>query len=115
MEKNNKKEQFFEEMSHNFQRAFGLAGLGFYHDSISLYKKALFEDKDNFSALNNIAVAKIYVGVEQKDKKLLEEAITNLKEAIRIANEVYNYPDGYPFAQANLDWAEEELTRLIHH
>lgn len=105
-------EKAFEEMSKSFQRAFGYASNGHYKQSIPLYEKAIEEDKHNFPALNNIAVAKIYIGIEEKNIAFIEEAIKNLKEAIAITKEIYKYPDGYPIAEGNLIWAEAELLNL---
>lgn len=108
----NKNEQSFEEMSKSFQMAFGYSSNGFYKQSLPLYEKALKEDANNFAALNNIAVAKIYIGIKERDKQKIVDAIQDLKEAIRITREVYEYPDGYPIAEGNLDWAEKELAKL---
>jgi tetratricopeptide (TPR) repeat protein len=103
----------FEKMGQNFQKAFGYSSNGHYQQSIPLYEKAIQQDKNNFAALNNIAVARIYIAIEKCDKTLIENAISDLKEAIRITKEVYNYKDGYPIAEANLNWAETELNKLI--
>lgn len=102
----------FDEMSESFKRAFGYANHGYYKQSIVLYDQALAEDKNNFAALNNMAIAKIYVGIQKKDKALIEEALQNLKEAIRITKEVYKFEDGYPIAEDNLIWAESELAKI---
>ena len=104
-------EKGFEEMSQSFQYAFGYASNGYYQQSSPLYEKAIKEDKHNFSALNNIAVAKIYISILKKDITLIEEAIKHLKEAIAITKEVYGYPDGFPIAEGNLIWAEDELSK----
>jgi tetratricopeptide (TPR) repeat protein len=102
----------FEKMSKSFERAFGYSNSGLYKHSIPLYEQALSEDKNNFAALNNMAVAKIYMGIEERNKTYIENAISDLKEAIRIAREVYQYPDGYPIAEGNLKWAQNELLNL---
>lgn len=112
MESLNKKDQSFEEMSKSFQMAFGYSNNEYYQQSLPLYEKAMQEDNNNFAALNNMGVAKIYLGIKSKDKSLIEKAILDLKDAIRITREIYNYPDGYPIAEANLAWAEEEMVKL---
>ena len=107
------KEKAFDEMSQSFQRAFGYSSNKHYRQSIPLYEKALAEDKHNFPALNNMAVAKIYIGIEEKNIGLIKTAMAHLKDAITITKEVYKYPDGYPIAEQNLIWAQEEFTKLI--
>ena len=103
----------FEEMSQSFQRAFGYSSNKYYRQSVPLYEKAIKEDKHNFSALNNMAVAKIYIGIEEKNIKLIETGMSLLKEAIAITKEVYKYPDGFPMSEQNLIWAQEEYAKLI--
>jgi tetratricopeptide (TPR) repeat protein len=102
----------FEQMSESFKKAFGYANHGFYKQSIKLYEQALEEDKKNFAALNNMAIAKIYVGIQKKDRALVEEAMENLREAIRITKDDYKFDDGYPIAEDNLKWAELEISKL---
>lgn len=106
------KDRMFDDMSKNFQIAFGLSNNSNYKQSIPFYEKAIREDKNNFSALNNLAVAKIYVGINKRDKSIIEEAIIDFKEAIRITIEIFEYKDGFPIAQDNLKWAENELLKL---
>ena len=107
------KEKVFQEMSQSFQRAFGYSSNKHYRQSIPFYEKALEEDKHNFPALNNMAVAKIYMGIEEKNIDLIETAMAHLKDAITITKEVYKYPDGYPIAEQNLIWVQEEYAKLI--
>lgn len=108
----NKNEKVFTEMSQSFQRAFGYASNGHYRQSIPLYENAIQEDKNNFPAFNNIAVAKIYIGIEEQNVQLIEEAVSNLQTAIDITRNVYKYPNGYPIAETNLVWAEQELSKF---
>lgn len=108
----NTNEKIFEEMSESFQLAFGYASNEYYKLSIPLYEKAIEEDKFNFPALNNIAFAKIYIGIKEKNIAFIEEAIKYLKDAISITKEVYKYPDGFPIAGGNLIWAKAELLKL---
>lgn len=110
----NNKEKVFEEMSQIFQRAFGCSSNKHYKQSVPLYEKAIEEDKHNFSALNNMAVAKIYIGIEEKNIEIIDTAISHLKQAVEITKEIYKYPDGYPIAEQNLIWAQEEYAKLIH-
>lgn len=106
-------DDIYDEMSDAFKKAFGYSNSEHYRLSIPLYEKALSEDKHNFAALNNLAVAKIFVGIEEKNKDLIQNAIVHLKQAISITMDVYGATDGYPIAENNLAWAEKELLKLI--
>lgn len=108
----NHQEKLFEDMSESFQQAFGYTLNKEYQRSIPLYEMAIQKDKNNFSAINNLAVAKIYLASERHDITLFEDAISDLKEAIRITKQVYKYLDGFPGAEGNLIWAEIELKKL---
>jgi tetratricopeptide (TPR) repeat protein len=102
----------FKEMSLSFQKAFGYSNSKLYRQSLPLYERAIQEDKNNFAALNNIGVAKISIGIEDEDEVQVLSGINDIKEAIRITQEVYEYPEGYPLAQKNLEWAEAELAKI---
>ena len=43
---------------------------------------------------------------------MIQAAIENLEKAIAIAKEK-QYESGYPIAEVNLNWAKEELAKLI--
>lgn len=105
-------EKSFDEMSESFLQAFGCSNNKNYEHSLPLYEKVIVQDKSNFVALNNIAVAKLYLAIQKREIGLIENAISDLKEAVRIALEVYKYEYGYPIAEANLVWAEIELKKL---
>lgn len=104
--------KYFEEMSESFQRAFGYSNNKYYRLSIPLYEQAVVEDPNCFSALNNLAVAKIFVGIEERNVGSIEQAIQHLKDAISITKDVFEYEDGYPIAEGNLAWAYEWLAKL---
>jgi tetratricopeptide (TPR) repeat protein len=106
------KTKSFEEMSRNFQHAFGIANSGNYKAAIPLYEKAIKEDPKSFAAINNLGLSKIHVAIEEKDVELIKSAIADFKEAIRITKEVYHFEDGYPIAEGNLEWAENELSKF---
>lgn len=105
-------EKSFQEMSIEFQKAFGYASMGLYNTSIPLYEEALAKEKNNFAILNNLGVAYIFVGIESKDRTTIEKGILLLRKAIKVVHEIYKYPEGYPMAEHNLQWATKELSKL---
>ena len=98
-------------MDRDFKDAVRLSNSLAYKLSIPLYEKAIENDKNNFAALNNIAVAKIIVGVEEKKTGYIEEAIKSLHLSIEITKKVFEF-EGYPIAEANLQWAQDELRKM---
>lgn len=102
----------FSEMTISFQKAFGVANSGKYRQSIPLYKACLEAEPSNFAALNNLGVAFIYVGIEDQDIEKVELGITYIKKAIEVVDRVYHLSDGYPIAESNLEWAEEEFKKI---
>ena len=99
------------EMSLDFQKAFGLLNVNHYKAAIEYFQQDLNENPNNFASLNNMALAKIHIGIGQANPALLLESIDNLESAIQIFSEVYNY-DGYFIAHANLKWAKQEFEKL---
>lgn len=106
------REESFDEMSRAFKDAYGCSSNGYYEQSILLYKRAIEQDNHNFAAWNNIAVAKIFIALKDRNVDLLDEAAGDLKEAIRIVNEVYDYSEPYALAVNNLAWLEGQKANL---
>jgi len=99
----------FEEMSKSFQMAFGLSNAQNYKAAIELYEDDLLHNPKNIASLNNIAVAKINLGISENDKSYLIEAKELLEKSIRIVNEQKEYKHGFPIAEGNLKWVNELL------
>lgn len=102
----------FEEMSEDFNHAYSYSSQKKYKQSIPLYDDVILKEPNNWAALHNRGVAKIWLGIENKDLQLINIGIKDIKEAIRITVEVENYKDGYPLAEGNLKWAEDEISKL---
>ncbi len=101
----------FDEMSRSFQMAFGLASGKNYKAAIELYKEDLLENPKNIAAMNNIALAKINLGILESNKSYILEAKELLEKTMKIVNEQNEYKGGYPIAEANLKWAIELLEK----
>lgn len=101
----------FEEMSKQFQMAFGLTNPNSYDSAIKLYEQDLIDNPNNIAAMNNIAMCKINLSIIKQDKSLLPDAILLLKKAIDLVNGDNNYKYGYPIAEANLKWANDLLEK----
>ena len=101
----------FEEMSKSFQMAFGCSSGKNYKAAIELYKEDLLQNPKNIAAMNNIAVAKINIGISESNKSYIYEAKEILEKTMEIVNEEKNYKGGYPIAEANLKWANELLEK----
>jgi hypothetical protein len=109
---NTLKEKSFEEMSNSFKEAYGYSLMQYYRRSILLYVLAIKDDPNNFSSWNNLTQAKVYVAIEDKNVALIEEAIADFTEAIRITEEVYKFKGGYPISAANRKWAQEHYEKI---
>lgn len=101
----------FEEMSKSFQMAFGFSNGKNYKAAIELYEEDLLENPNNIAAMNNIAVAKINLGISESNKSYISEAKELLEKIMGIVNSQNEYKDGYPIAEANLKWACELLEK----
>ena len=101
----------FEEMSKSFQIAFGYSNGKNYKAAIELYTEDLLENPKNIAAMNNIAVAKINLGISENNKSYIFEAKELLEKTIKIVSEEKDYKHGYPIAEANLKWANELLEK----
>ena len=101
----------FEEMSKSFQMAFGYSSSKYYKGAIKLYEEDLKENPKNIASMNNIAVAKINIGISESNQELLLEAKQYLEKANKIVNESEDYKYGFPIAEANLKWVNELLEK----
>jgi tetratricopeptide (TPR) repeat protein len=100
-----------DENSEEFNQGIGLLNFQVYEGAINLFQQDIEQNPNNLASYHNIGLAKTYLGVDKKDKAMLQSAIEHLEKAIAIANEL-NYTDGYPIAETNLKWATEELAKL---
>lgn len=99
----------FEEMSKSFQIAFGLGNSKKYRAAIKLYEEDLEENPNNIASMNNIALAKIQLGISEKNIDYLKEAKELLEKALDIVRKNSEYKHGYPIAEENLKWVKELL------
>ncbi len=99
----------FEEMSKSFQKAFGFANSKNYLAAIKLYEEDLEENPKNIAAMNNIAVAKIHLGINENNSLYLSDAKGLLEKTLEIVRENQDYNYGYPIAEANLEWVKSLL------
>lgn len=91
--------------------AFGLSNGKNYKAAIELYEEDLLENPKNIAAMNNIAVAKINLGISESNISYIMEAKEILDETMKIVNGQNEYKGGYPIAEANLKWANELLEK----
>lgn len=99
------------EQSELFSRAHGLLEAKSYEEAISLFKKVLVQEPNNFAAYNNIGVAQAFLGIKGGDKSLLQSAKQHFQRAIALASE--SVPSNrYETAENNLKWAEKELKNI---
>jgi tetratricopeptide (TPR) repeat protein len=101
----------FEKMSRSFQTAFGLANSNNYLAAIKLYEEDLAENPNNIASMNNIALAKIHLGINDSNQEYLPEAKELLEKALKIVKENKDYKHGYPIAEANLKWVDNLLEK----
>lgn len=99
----------FNDMSRSFQIAFGYANSGNNLAAIKLYEEDLVENPNNIAAMNNIALAKIHLGISQSNPEYLLQAKELLENAIRIVGKSLEYKHGYPIAEDNLKWVNSLL------
>ncbi|MBS0646406.1 MAG: hypothetical protein JSR97_07415 [Verrucomicrobia bacterium] len=100
-----------EDNTEEFKQGVSLLNFKVYEGAIDLFQQDIEQNPSNLASYHNIGLAQTYLGIDKKDKGLLQSAIQHLEKAIAIANEL-NYKDGYPIAEANLNWATEELAKL---
>ena len=94
-----------------FDQAHNLLNSKSFIESIELFKKDLVENPNKPTTYNYIGFAQANLGITQKDKSLLESAIQHFLKAIAITE--FSPAKSYPIAEANLQWARRELSKLI--
>lgn len=93
-----------------FNQGLGLLNFEAYEEAIKCFQQDIKQNPNNLASYHNIGLAETHLGIDKQDKELLKSAIQNLEKAIKIAKEL-NY-NGYPIAEANLEWAKDELAKL---
>ena len=81
-----------------------------YNEAIDLFRQDLEHNPNNPIAYHNICLAQIFLGINQKEKSLLESAIQQIRKAIIIVES--NPGKTFPIANDNLKWATEELSKF---
>lgn len=82
-----------------------------YNEAIILFNQDLEQTPNDSITHHKIGLAQTYLGVSQKDKSLLESAIQHFRKAIALVES--DPGKTFPTANENLNWASEELRKLI--
>ncbi|SIT16605.1 hypothetical protein SAMN05421788_104262 [Filimonas lacunae] len=92
-----------------FQHAFEAANDNNNHEAaIELYNLEIINDPNNYVAWNNRGISRVQLGIEQENRDLILDGISDFRKALEIADK--NSIKGHDNAEANLEWANKILT-----
>lgn len=92
-----------------FQHAFEAANVNNNHEeAIELYNLEIINNPGNYVAWNNRGISRVQLGIEQDNRDLVLDGISDFRKALELADS--NNGKEYNSAEVNLEWANKVLT-----
>lgn len=96
-------------MRNRFQHAYEAANIEQNHEeAIELYNLEIINNPSNYVAWNNRGISRVQLGIEQENRDLVLDGISDFRKAIEITDKASE--KGQDNAEANLEWANKILT-----
>ncbi len=91
-----------------FQHAFEAANVDNNHEeAIELYNLEVVNNPGNYVAWNNRGISRVQLGIEQNNRDLVLDGISDFRKALELAEKTNG--KGHHNAEANLEWANKIL------